>query len=1223
MNNDELLKYAIKELGLTRETLEEQFKKDQKKRKINKPKKQKEQPPKKKQKKMGKRQAIKLLNDKKPEERDDIEKMMMEILTKSKEEKKIKLKQNIKAKKLYNMVKEITPEQLPKIVKIRNFKNISNAYEIQATPETEHDEHIFFSRNHDDINMTMKNELKTQGAYKVVFILHVIFSKIVHIDEIELFDKKEIDIYFRTSDGGHAPTIMSPLNINRIIKKNQNYFFEEIQRFINNGSGWKLEKIINLQIITIKYKPFRGSSYIDLPEWIKNTQSCINVKNTDNQCFKWSVLSSLYPTKNGERVSKYKQYENKLNFDGLTFPVTIDQIKIFEKNNENININVFQLSENKKEIEPLRIKSYDTQQPIDENKTLINLLLFSENKKYHYVWIKNFSRLMNHLTSHEHIKYWCFNCLQSFTTDKLLNDHREFKCVDHETAKLILPEKEKAIVQFTNEYKQNKAPFIIYADFESLTVPTDENNIYQNHEGCSYGYKIVSIYNDYTQPYKTYRGENAVYKFLENINKDGEEIFKIVHELPTKYKKYRIPVVFHNLRGYDSHLIMEEIGKITKNLNVIANTPEKYISFSTDKFNFIDSFQFMATSLEKLIENLAKAKDNKLFKYTLDEFNNNENINLLLQKGVYPYDYVNDFSIFEENKLPNKDEFYSILNNEEISEEDYQQAKEVFNKFNCKNIGDYHDLYLKTDVCLLSDVFENFRNVCVNAYELDPANYLTAPSLSWDAMLKLTNIKLETFNDKQSNMLLFVENGIRGGICMISKRFSQANNKYLSEDYLKEHGLKKAELNDQTYIIYLDANNLYGWAMSQPLPTGNYKWENINNFDEEKILNIPDDNETGYIIECDLKYSKDLHNSHSDYPLAPEQIQGEYSPYIKNIMDEYNIKYDKTEKLIPNLYDKKNYVVHYRNLKLYIQLGMKLTKIYRVLSFNQSKWLEPYIKKNTDMRAKAKNDFEKDFYKLMNNAIFGKTCENVRKRINLKLVTNKNSALYYSAKPNFKNMTIFNDNLMAVDLFKTSVKFDRPIIIGFCILDLSKVLMYDFHYNTMRKMYNDNIKLLFTDTDSLCYEIKTNDLYEDLLKIKNLLDTSDFPENNKLYSKENKKIIGKFKSETNDKLISEFVGLRAKLYSFTVYNDIHEHKKAKGIKKATIKHDIKHDDYKRAIFGKNKTDIIQNCKFNLIRSKLHKIKSITVNKISLCGMDNKRYVLNDGINTRAIGHYLN
>ena len=340
-------------------------------------------------------------------------------------------------------------------------------------------------------------------------------------------------------------------------------------------------------------------------------------------------------------------------------------------------------------------------------------------------------------------------------------------------------------------------------------------------------------------------------------------------------------------------------------------------------------------------------------------------------------------------------------------------------------------------------------------------------------------------------------------------------------------------------------------------------------------------------------------------------------------MDEYNIKYDKTEKLIPNLYNKKNYVVHYRNLKLYIQLGMKLTKIHRVLSFNQSKWLEPYIKKNTEMRAKAKNDFEKDFFKLMNNAIFGKTCENVRKRINLKLITDKNKAMKYVAKPNFKNITIFNDNLIAIDLYKTKVNFDRPIIIGFCILDLSKVLMYDFHYNTMKRMYNDNIKLLFTDTDSLCYEIKTNDLYEDLLKIKDKLDTSDFPKDNKLFSNDNKKVIGKFKDECNGRIITQFVGLRPKLYSFTVYEDKHDHKRAKGIKKATINHDIRHDDYKRALFGKKKEDMVQHCKFNLIRSKLHRIQSITVNKISLCGTDDKRWVCDDGINTRAIGHYLN
>jgi hypothetical protein len=1284
MNNDKLLEIALSKLGMTKQQLEEQFNADNKKRKM-KPKKDKTQPPKKLKKiKLGKRKALQQLKNKKLTELDDIDKMMNELLNEKTDNRKLILKSNREQKKLYNYLKEISPENLPKIIKINNFGNIANAYSIASTSETEHDVDIFFNNNNEVIRQAMKDELKTIGSYKIVFILHVMFKKIVYKNSTDVFDEniksveqatQEIHHFIRTADREHATIILSQLSVNKAINKTHSDFNAEIDRFIHNGSGWSLSKIVELQLITIKYKPFKGNSYIPLPQWIMNTQACINIKNKDNCCFKWSILSALHPAEeHTDRLINYKPYENTLDFSSLEYPVSIEQITKFEKLNENIIINVFQISENKKEIEPLRIKSFDTQQPIDENKTLINLLLFSEKNKSHYVWIKNFSRLCNHLTGHEHKKYWCFNCLQSFSTEEILNEHRELKCINHHSAKLELPKKKDAFVQFKNHKKSIKAPFVIYADFESLTVPTEENNAYQNHVGCSYGYKIISNYEEYTRPYKTYRGENAVLNFLESINNDAEEIFKLLKKniplimtkeneedfenaincnicgkelnedrvrdhdhLTGKYrgachnkcninynlKNYRIPVVFHNLRGYDSHLIMSEIGKVTKQLTVIANTPEKYISFSTDKFNFIDSFQFMASSLEELIENLVKAKDNKLFKHTINEFNNNENMNLLLQKGVYPYDYVNDFSIFDEKELPSKDNFYSILNNEEINDEDYKQAQDVFNKFNCKNIGDYHDLYLKTDVCLLADVFENFRNICIKTYDLDPANYLTAPSLSWDAMLKLTNIKLETFNDKQVDMLLFVENGIRGGICMISKRYAQANNKYLSDEYLKEHGLKKMKKDDQTYIIYLDANNLYGWAMSQPLPTGNYKWVNANNFNEEKILKIEDDDLTGYIFEVDLEYPNELHDSHSDYPLAPEQIKGEYSPYIKKIIEENKIKSIQTEKLIPNLYNKKNYVVHYRNLKLYLQLGMKLTKIHRVLSFNQSKWLAPYIRKNTNMRKNAMNKFEKDFYKLMVNAIFGKTCENVRKRINLKLITDKNKAMRYSAKPNFKNMTIFNENLIAIDMYKTTVKFDRPIIIGFCILDLSKVLMYDFHYNTMRKMYNDNVKLLFTDTDSLCYEIKTNDLYDDLLKIKDKLDTSNFPKNNKLFSNDNMIEIGKFKSETTDKLITEFIGLRAKLYSFTVYNDNHDHKKAKGIKKATIIHDIKHEDYKRALFGTKSEDVLQHCEFNLIRSKLHKIQSITVNKISLSITDDKKYVLNDGISTRALGHYLN
>jgi len=249
--------------------------------------------------------------------------------------------------------------------------------------------------------------------------------------------------------------------------------------------------------------------------------------------------------------------------------------------------------------------------------------------------------------------------------------------------------------------------------------------------------------------------------------------------------------------------------KCQMNINAIPNNMEKYMAFMLgNHLNFLDSFQFMSSSLEKLVSNLPKES----LKYTSQVFEGQELDQLMVRKGVYPYDYMDSFKKFKE-KLPPKEEFYSILNDEHISDEDYKHAQNVWNTFSLKNMGEYHDLYLKSDILLLADVFENFRKTCLEYYKLDPCHYFTSPGLSWDAMLKMTNIKLELMTD--IDMFQFIEKGLRGGISYIVNRYSKANNKYM-----KEYDDKAPS----KYIMYLDANNLYGWAMSQYLPTGGFRW---------------------------------------------------------------------------------------------------------------------------------------------------------------------------------------------------------------------------------------------------------------------------------------------------------------------------------------------------------------------------------------------------------------
>lgn len=233
-------------------------------------------------------------------------------------------------------------------------------------------------------------------------------------------------------------------------------------------------------------------------------------------------------------------------------------------------------------------------------------------------------------------------------------------------------------------------------------------------------------------------------------------------------------------------------------------------------------------------------------------------------------------------------------------------------------------------------------------------------------------------------------------------------------------------------------------------------------------------------------------------------------------------------KLVPNLYDKKGYVVHYRNLKLFLSLGLRLTKVHRVLSFKQSPWLKPYIDFNTNIRKEAKNEFEKDFFKLMNNAIFGKIKENLRKRIDIQLIHQEKRLKKLTKKHSFKFFKIFNPDLVSVELQKQKFVLNRPIYVGFSILDLSKVLMYEFHYNYIKKKYGFNAQLLFTDTDSLCYEVKTHGIYRDMSEDQHLFHFTGYPKGHLLYDITNKKVIGKMKSETASVPIKEFVGLRAK-----------------------------------------------------------------------------------------------
>ena len=302
---------------------------------------------------------------------------------------------------------------------------------------------------------------------------------------------------------------------------------------------------------------------------------------------------------------------------------------------------------------------------------------------------------------------------------------------------------------------------------------------------------------------------------------------------------------------------MQAISKVEGWVFCIPNNTEKYISFSLGQLRFIDSAQFLQASLDKLVSANKPEAFHITAHYEPDQYKRA----LLMRKGVYPYEYMDSWERFEETQLPPKEDFYSKLTGANISDSDYTHAQRVWETFGCQTLGKYTDLYCRTDVLLLADVFENFRKTSQKQYGLDPANYYTSPGLSWDALLKKTRVELELLTDYDQH--LFIEKGMRGGISMVSKRHARANNPAV-EGYDPEK--------PNNHILYLDANNLYGWAMSQPLPTGGFRWVEDCDGLLGTIQDQPVDGPEGFILEVDLEYPQELHDHHNAYPLAPEKV---------------------------------------------------------------------------------------------------------------------------------------------------------------------------------------------------------------------------------------------------------------------------------------------------------------------------------------------------------------
>ena len=871
-----------------------------------------------------------------------------------------------------------------------------------------------------------------------------------------------------------------------------------------------------MKISFYKATELNGSSYVKIP---LRSNAILNVQNNDKYCFIWSILASLHPCENTHpsRVNNYLQYFNEINFQSFDFTngfKSSDVHRLNELNNLSViiyELNFYQDSDKwKHKLIPIEISKNESDNVID--------LLFCKN---HYALIKKL-----HVFLGDHKKcFVCRRCLNSYTCENALINHKE-KCGDDNIC--TIRTSNEPHLYWKKHFHKNPLYFRIYADFEAdneknnSKIGNKTTNIYKQNPVPN-GYYIISEMEDVLESgyYESPLGYDNVDWFVNEILKLENKMafyFKntkkdiiMTQEDEEKYKnnnicrfceknvesdkvrdhchltgKYRgpshnvctinvkqkdsnfIPFAFHNFSNYDCHMSFKRLVDLKKDkvkFKIIPKTNEEYIAVKYGCIRFIDSYHFLSESLDKLVKNLDEDDFKILKKEFLDKWQ------YLNKKLAYPYEYFNSI---DDYKKPvdnlKRENFFSKLKNDYPDDGEIERTREIIKLFNIKDGEDLTRLYCKSDVILLADVMEKFVKVSFEEYGINPLYCVSLPGFTYQCALKYSEIKQQTLQNK--DLILLIENNIRGGISSVM------GDRYVISDENKK-------------ILDMDATNLYGHSMSQMLPYDEIEmWHGhpdlYMNWLEE-ILNTPDDNEIGYILEVDLKYPDNIKEKTKHFPFCPDKKKinpDKYTDYMKKIKPK---NYTKSKKLISNWTDKKTYLIHYRMLKFYVRHGMIVEKIHEIISFKQSKRLESCINFNTQKRNKAKNDFEKDFFKLLVNAAFGKFLENVGNRLELELIKKDNIKIIINqqSKLTFNGIQKSYENYDSYTFKKNEVVMDKAIYVGFAILELSKLHMYETYYDTLQPYFGqENLQLHYIDTDGMILSMKTKDIIKDLKKFR-------------------------------------------------------------------------------------------------------------------------------------------
>ena len=988
---------------------------------------------------------------------------------------------------------------------------------------------------------------------------------------------------------------------------------------------------------------------------------------------KGSVL--LRATKEGfDRWEK----ENSLDTSCLSFPTRLSQIEAFERRN-GIAINVYEAVCKKNVLSSaIRILQISNHlKTLKEAPTEVNCVDLLYHEK-HFFLIRYLSRLVGGRGK----KHICRSCLCAFRTNRQLREHWDSGCSKTGQVYVIPERPEKRRIVFDNYSARIPRRDVIYYDFETALVPESaDDGKTSKHVPIAVGAKRICHTNwELNSELLLYTGEDCVGKFLDWLEEEKQNVlFQIncqsrdLEMKPDDYAhflkqdacqlcgskfdgfkqpyrdhdhcngKYRMALcnrcnltyasekdikivcMAHYSSHYDQHLFIKEMVARSRKAKrnpprVLPQNSEHYKAIFDGMFIFLDSCEFLQSSLDTVVESVKLSKRStqtelvSSFPLLLQYVGGNkEKYNQLSKKGVLCYEYIDGMEKLREKELPSRSKFYDHLKQKEISREEYARAKTVWKTMKCQCLEDYLRVYLMCDVLLLADCFENFRKVCFKNFSLDPARFLSLPHMAWHALLLHTGVEIEIV--PSADMYFFIKRGIRGGVASIMHRFVDGIN-------IPEMGEKYMPNKPRKEIASFDCTNLYGLALCKSLPLKNYRWLSELEISTLKTEYISEYSKIGYILSVDLEYPKGLHEEHDMFPLCPEKVNippSEWSNF--NLLRGADLgDFKSTEKLIPHLKDRHDYVIHGEHLKFCLKHGLVLKKIRKVLAFDQSHWLAPFVNFVTELRKNASSEFEDSIWKKVVNASYGRLLMDKEKHINMKLVTNEMKFYNETRKPTLKTVTFYDKHLVGVQHKPRIITLDKPIAVGFSCLELSKLHIYKFHYGYIKPMYGKDCQLLVTDTDSLTYVVENHNVDRDIWANRKYFDLSKYPKESPMWWEKNKKLRGTFKREYPDRPIVAFVGLRAKMYAFShlsksdKQND--ETRKAKGIPRSVL-NNMRFDDYKKALFEHQ----VEKKSFVSIRSKKHKLQTIRQEKIGLSNFDTKRWVCDDGVKTFAYGHY--